>query len=69
MTGDERARQADEIVTLRASGMKCRQIAERVGCNEYRVWYVLRSRGVAPPRDRAQRLLVEVFGGAEGPRA
>ena len=34
----------------------------RLEADEYRVWYVLRSRGVARPRDRSSRLLAEIFG-------
>lgn len=55
--------QAQEVLALYRGGARCKEIARELGCSEYRVWYVLRSRGAAPPRSRRERLLREIFAG------
>lgn len=50
------------MIALRKHGLLCREIAAHLECSQYRVWYVLQSRGLAPPRDRPTRLLTEIFG-------
>lgn len=62
MKRDESAAQAQQVIELHRAGMSCKAIAEPLGCTEYRVWYALQSRGVAPPRSRRERLLNEIFG-------
>lgn len=63
MTRAESAGNAAAVLDLHRQGYRCAEIAARLDCTVYRVWYVLQSRGVAPPRRRDQRLLAEIFGG------
>lgn len=62
MTRIESANQAEKVIALRKQGLLCREIAARLGCSQYRVWYVLQTRGHAIPMDRPTRLLAEIFG-------
>lgn len=58
-------RRAQQIIGLRREGLTCKEIAGRLGCSIYHVWYALRSRGEAQPVDPQERLLRQIFGRAE----
>ena len=65
MNRAESDRQARDVIALRHAGLTCPEIAERLGCSVYRVWYVLRSRGEAAIGDPQERLLTAIFGKAQ----